>query len=421
MLRKVVALTVGMAAVVAMAACGETLEGGTACPLLCPQQAASLQDTTIDAIIVDTTISGLPAIGTEVFLMLASYGDALDSRAIIRFDTLPQSYAKGGLDSTIVNIDTAQLVARLALPDSAHRPKVPVTIEAYNVDTTGADTVSAVLASLFRPNRLLGSKTFAPESLTDTLRIPISTDSVLDRVKNGTRLRIGLRLVATQGVDLRIASTSTGAPVTLRIKPSLDTTVSPVLVTPLSATPSDPSFLKGALADYTIVVKGTTASDPSLLSVGGVPSRRVYMKFTVPSRIIDSTSIVRASLLLTQKPNRQLGLKDSIYLFPIPILSAPAVSDFSTALGFLGSRGQFGLDSLKLAPGDSGVRSLELVGLVRTWRNQPETVSPRTIGLVSGVEGQVPNQIDFFSTRALAAQRPRLRITYVPRTNAGLP
>lgn len=420
MLRKVVGLTAGLAVVLAMAACGETVEGGTACPLLCPQQAIVLQDTTIDALVVDTTISGLPAIGTEVFMMLASYGDMLDSRAIIRYDTLPQRYAKDGADSTIVNVDTAQLIVPVALPDSAHRPKVPFTIEAYNVDTTGADTVSSVLASLFRPGRLIGSKTFAPESLTDTLRIPISRDTVLDRITNGTRLRVGLRLVSTEGIDLRVATTSTGRPVTLRIKPSLDTSVAPLSLTPISRTPTDQSFLAGALADYTIIVKGITPPTPGLLSVGGVPSRRVYLKFTVPPHIIDSTSIVRASLLLTQTPNRRLGLKDSVWVFPIPILAASSVSDFSTALGFLGAKGQFNLDSLKLAPSDSGIRSFELVGLVRSWR-LPESVSPRTLGLVSSLEGQAPNQIDFFSSRVLAAQRPRLRITYVPRSSAGLP
>lgn len=421
MFRKFIALTAGVAAVVAMAACGESPEGGTACPLLCPQQSAALQDTTIDALVVDTTISGLPVIGAEVFMMLASFGDSLDSRAIVRFDTLPQSYSKSGVDSTIVHIDTAQLVAPIALPDTAFRPRVPFTIEAYDVDTTDADTVTSVLASLFRPNRLIGSKTFAPESLTDTLRIPLSPDTVLDRITNGTRLRVGLRIVSSEGINLRLASTSTGSPAKLHIRASLDTAASPVDVSPISSTPTDPSFLRSRLADYTIVVKGNTPTSPTLLSVGGVPSRRVFMKFTVPSHIIDSTTIVRASLLLTQTPNRRLGLKDSIYVYALPILSAPSVSDIPTALNFLGGRGQFGLDSLKLAPADSGVREFEIVGLVRTWRQQPETVSPRTMALASGVEGQAPNEIDFFSTRAVAGLRPRLRLTYVPRTTAGLP
>ena len=421
MIKKVLTLALGAAATIAIAACSEKTEAGTSCPLLCPQQAITLRDTTIDAVVVDTTITGLPPIGSEDFLMLASHGDTLETRAIIRFDTLQQSYTKGGVDSTIAKIDTVQLLTPVLLPDSARRPTAPLTIEAYDVDTAATDTVTAVLATLFRPGRLIGSKTFTPDSLKDTLRIPISTDTVLDRVKNGTRLRIGLRVISSQGVNLRIGSTNGGKAVTLRIKPSLDTTVTPLLVNPVSRTPADQPFIAGPLADYTLVLRGLTATPRTILGVGGVPSRRVFFRFDVPSHIVDSTSIVRASLLLTQTPNRRLNPQDSIAIYPVPILAAPAVSDIRNALLFTGARGMFGLDSVRLAPGDSGVRSFEIVGLVRSWRQQTTSVSPRTLALLSGAEGQLPAEIDFFSTKAAVALRPRLRITYAPQTSFGLP
>src|SRR5262249_35071234 len=160
-------------ATVVIAACSEKTEAGQGCPLLCPQTAITLADTTIDvAIVSDTTVTGLPPIGAETFTMLASHGDTLDARTIVRYDTLPQSYTKSGIDSTIVKIDTAQLVAPIVF-DSLHRPTAPVTIEVYNVDTTATDTVVSILAPLFRPSRFLGSKTFAPDSIKDTLFIPI--------------------------------------------------------------------------------------------------------------------------------------------------------------------------------------------------------------------------------------------------------
>ena len=419
--KKLLGWATAIVATFAIASCSENPEGGAACPLLCPQQAVSLQDTTIDAIVVDTTVLGLPPIGTETFMMLASHGDSLESRVIIRYDTLPSTYSKNNIDSTIVNIDTAQLVVRIAKPDSTRRPRAPITIEVYDVDTTGTDTSSVSLGTLFRTDRLIGSKTFAPDSLTDTLRIPISTDTVLDRAKNGKRLRVGLKLVSTQGYDLRIAATESGLPARLRFKPSLDTSVAAISVAPLSLTPTDASFLTRPLADFTLVLKGLSATPVGRLGVGGVPSRRVFFKFTVPSRIIDSTSIVRASLLLTQSPNRRFNPRDSIIVYPIPIIAAPVVTDVKSALQFLGAIGQFGLDSLKVAPGDSGVRSFEIVGLVRTWRQQDSTVSPRTLALRSGAEGQAPGEIDFFSSRAGNAVRPRLRITYVHQRSTGLP
>jgi hypothetical protein len=131
---------------------------------------------------------------------------------------------------------------------------------------------------------------------------------------------------------------------------------------------------------------------------------------------------VRASLLLTQNPNRRISPRESVFVYPLAILSGPTVTNIPSALQFLGAVGGFSLDTtVRVAPGDSGLRSFEIVGLVRTWRNQPVTVSPRTLALVSGQEGQLPAEIDFFSTRAPAALRPRLRITYVPQTSYGLP
>ena len=169
------------------------------------------------------------------------------------------------------------------------------------------------------------------------------------------------------------------------------------------------------------MVKGSTAANPLLLSVGGAPPRRAFLRFNLPSRIVDSTTIVRASLLLTQSPNRRVDVKDSIRVFPVAVLSAPTVTDVLSMLQFVGNAGEFGLDSLNLVPGDSGVKSFEIVGLLRLWKNQPQTVAQRSLVLLSGTEGQRPAEIDFFSTRAPAALRPRLRITYVPAINYGLP
>jgi hypothetical protein len=292
----------------------------------------------------------------------------------------------------------------------------------YDVDTTGTDTVAAVLLPLFRPSRFLGSLTIAPESLKDTIKIPISPDSVLDRVLSGKPLRIGLQLASSQSAELNLQSTQVGSGTSLLIRASKDTAVKPLVVSPLSHTPTDQSFLAGALADYVIVAKGLTVAPPTLLGVGGLPSRRTYLKLTIPAHIVDSSTIVRASLLLTQRPNRTgVNRSDTVSVTPLAVVSAPAVSDLFTALQFTSGQGSFGLGPLRTVPGDSGVKSIELVGLVRTWHGLPENLVPRAIALVSGQESTSGAEVDFFSTRAAAAVRPRLRIVYVPRSNFGIP
>jgi len=424
-------LATAAAAIFSIAACSEKLSGGASCPLLCPEQSAQLHDTTVLGVAYDTTIVGLPPIGAENFLMLASHGDTLDTRVIVRFDTLPQTFTAGnGADSTISHLDSAILIIPVVKPDTAHRPKTPITIEAYNVDsfppdsvTLPTDTVSSVLATLFRPGRLIGSKTFAPESLLDTLSMSIATDTVLNRVVKGKPLRVGFRLVTPsgQGYDLQIGSTQTAFPVTLKLKTSKDTATHPLMVTPLSHTPLNEDFLSGPLADYSIVVKGGFATPGNLIGVGGVPARRTLIRFNIPSRIVDSTTIVRASLLLTQVPNRRVALKDSIYVFPSAILAQSSITDVRTLLQFVSVAGQFGLDSVLIAPGDSGVKSFEIVNLVRTWHGNSSAISPRAIALRATTEGAAPGEVDFFSSRSPVALQPRLRIIYVPQTRFGLP
>ena len=138
-------VTVG--ATVAIAACSEKIEAGTR--VHCFAQTAVTLPIRRSMLVSDTTVTGLPPIGNEIFTMLSSHGDTLDTRVMVRYDTLPQTYTKNSIDSTIVKIDTATLVAPLVL-DTLHRPSVPLTIEVYDVDTTATDTVASILALAFQ-------------------------------------------------------------------------------------------------------------------------------------------------------------------------------------------------------------------------------------------------------------------------------
>ena len=405
-----------------IAACTEKLEAGNSCPLLCPSEAIDLRDTVIDAVLVDTTISGLPALGTENFMPLSKHGDTLDTRVIVRYDTLPQTFTTSTGDTVIAHIDSAYLQTIITYADTTKRPTVAMTISAYNVDTTATDTVAAVLLPLFRVSRFLGSLTIPAGGWKDTVRIPISPDTVLDRVLHGKPLRVGLQLTSASSVDLRVPSTQVSSGVTLFMKTSRDTSVKPVGVGPLSHTPTNQTFLRDALSDFYIVAKGATPASPALLSVGGLPPRRTYLLFSIPSQIVDSTTIVRASLLLTQRPNRTgVNRGDSLRVVPQVVVAGPTVTDLSTALTFLGGENAFGLGHMMTVPSDSGVKIVELASVVRTWHGVSPSVLPRAVALTSGDEAGTPTQVDFFSTRSAAAVRPKLRIVYVPRASYGIP
>ena len=418
----------GFVAAVSVAACSEKLEAGAACPMLCPQHDVQLKDTIIDAIAVDSSLAGFPVIGEEEPLLLAARGDTLDTRVIVRFDSLPKTYThpSAPADSVVNTVDSATL--RVVLDTSTRvgvlgLPKTPVTLEMYDVDThtTNIDTTAADLLPLFDPSRLLGSKSFAPESLAkDTLFLPVSNATVLSKILNGQRLRIGLRLVSSASSQLRISSTAS-SPAVLRFKPASDTAVT---VSLLSSTPADSTLttLKNDLRDYVITAKSLAGLPPNTIGIGGYPGRRTYMRFDLPSKIVDSSTVVRATLTLTQYPMRtSASALDSVGIYPFPITAGTVVTDIPRLMRLIAVNTAAAFDSLRVVPADSGTRRLELVNLVRVWKNTKAEQTQRALVLVAGAEGLNPATAAFFSSQAAADIRPRLQITYVPTVTLNLP
>jgi len=416
----------GFAAAVSVAACGEKLESGAACPLLCPQQDVQLKDTTVEAIAVDSSLSGFPIIGEEQPLLLAARGDTLDTRVIFRFDSISKSYPhpSAPADSLVNHVDSAALriildtTTRTGVPSL---PKTAVTVELYDVDGAASDTVAADLLPLFNSSRLIGTKTFAPESLAkDTLFLPVDQATVLGKITNGQHLRIGLRLVSTTSTQLRVLSSASSGAV-LRFKPATDTAVT---VSLLSKTPTDSTLsqLRSDLADYVITAKNLAVHSGNTIAMGGFPANRTYMRFDLPPHIVDSSTVVRATLYLTQSPMRNsTNATDSVGIYPFAITAGTVLTDIPRLMRLVSVNTGLAADSLRVVPADSGARRMELVSIVRVWKNTKPEQTQRALVLVVGAEGSNPAMATFFSSEASAALRPRLQLTYVPRVTLGLP
>src|SRR5918992_6090025 len=163
--RRAAALAIAAAGVLVVHGCTERLEGGGACPILCPGQNVELRDTLHAAVVLDTTLEAYPGPGDERQHLLISRGDTLETRLIIRYDTLPTAYTppNSPTETPIEMVAEAHVALRLQFP--TRDPTQTVTVEAYDVDTTvaeggAADTAAATMLPLFRPDKLLGSVTF---------------------------------------------------------------------------------------------------------------------------------------------------------------------------------------------------------------------------------------------------------------------
>ena len=403
------------------AACTEQVTGSLGCPELCGDQSADLRDTTLTGIVTpDSVLTGFPQFGTVRDFTLIAQGDTADVRLVMRFDTLPNTFRHPNaiVDSAVTKVDSARIT--FVVDTTVGRPKAPVTIEAFDVDTTAADSLTGALLPLFRPDRLLGSQTFTVAEIRDTLPLPISNAAVLAKATAGTRLRIGLRVRSAQVVRLRVVGSFYTPRLTFRVSP--DTAVRKDTVVIESKTPAGQSVAT-LYAMYPIVASGALPAPGSgVLAVGGVNGARTYLRFDVPSILVDSVQVIRASLLLNQVPSRvAASSSDTISIVVNPILAGAQITDVATLVQFAGTPATIPLDSARFVPKDAGLRSVELVNLFRAWRAVGQENSIRAIVLRARQEAASSAELDFVSTEGAAALRPRLRITYVPRRGFGLP
>ncbi|MGZ3372306.1 MAG: hypothetical protein ACXU9O_04980 [Gemmatimonadaceae bacterium] len=402
---------------VSILSCSENLDSSGVCPVLCPAIGGEVKNITIDAVVIDTTVPSLSGLGTEAGLLLASRGDTLDTRVVVRFDSLPEKFTPtGDTAQNITFVDSAYI--QFSLDTLSIKGAEPVTIEAYDVDTTANDTSTAAVLALFRPDRFISSQTFTRAQLTDTLKYYISSAKLLDKIQSRTALRVGLRATGSASSQMRFISAEGGLGPNLFFRATPDTTTVPQTVAPFSKTPVGESILASNLTDYTVIAKAPPEAPPSVLSIGGLPARRVYVRFNIPDSIIDSATVVRATLLLNQLPNNAIDPTDTVLLLPEVALAGTAVIDPAKAAQIIGS---ISVDTLRLTPGGSGIKNVELARAFTLWHTQSPDSLPRAIVLKSLTEGNTAIELRFSSSEDIAALRPRLRISYTAKVPLGLP
>jgi hypothetical protein len=385
--------------------------------VLCPPVGGEIQNITLDAIAIDTTVQALSGLGNEPSLLLALRGDTLDTRVVIRFDSLPQKFTPtGDTAQAIMSVDSAYI--QLQLDTLAIKGTGPVTIEAYDVDTTANDTSAAAVLALFRPDRFISSQSFARTELKDTLNYLISNAAVLAKIQSASRLRIGLRATGTTSSQLRFASVESGFPPILYFRATPDTLTSRVAVSPRSSTPVGESLVAVHLSDYTVIAKAPPPAPLTDLAVGGLPPRRIYFRFDIPLAIIDSSNVVRATLLLNQIPHPELDAGDTVRILPGLVLAGNAVKDPTKAAQIATD---IALDTVFVTPGGSGLKAVELARAFTAWRALSPDTTARALVLRTFTEGSSPLEVSFSSSEAAPGLRPQLRISYTPRVPLGLP
>ena len=410
-----------------IAACAEDYEAGGACPVLCPEQSVVVFDTSFDPVALDTSLVGFPTHGTETELLLARIGDSVDTRPVIRFDSLPIYFNSGSTagDTVIENIDS--MYVKLRINRTASKFTAPVTFEVFDVDTTTGDsafalndTSTAVERQLFRNDRRIAMITLDTAEITDSIRIPLDSLTLINKIVGQQRLRLGFKASSAEPVQIRIVAYEGGDPAIIRFLPSADTSFDAVSVLPRSKVPRSQVTLAADLTDYVHVLAFPPVPDPTFLTVGGVPGRRVLIRFNIPARILDSSNVLRATLELTQRPVQSVQDTSKLTLYPLVVTAGVNIVDPGRS-AFLTNAPGAGFDSVQFAPRDSGVKEIEIVNALRAWSLPVSVTSQRGIVLRAGPESMDPRFVSFFSSSAAPNLRPRLRVSYSPVRSFGIP
>ena len=403
--------------------CAEKLDSSAGCPLTCVDQSVQIKTVTLDAVQTDSTVLGGLGKGTETRMLLANRGDTLDTRVIIRFDTLPSKSKATPSDTGVAIAFADSAILRLVVDSSVVAIGVPITLSIYDVDSTAAvdDTSATAVAPLFSPSRLITTKQFAAGTLVDSVQIPLPSAFILAKASAHARLRLGLQVSASKSVELRVLATESGFGATLSTRISPDTAVAPVVMPPYSTTPTNNVSISQSLGDFTIVVKGTPPPPAGILTVGGLPGSRTYLLFNIPPAITDSSLVVAATLVLAQEPSASPDAADSMSIQPYLVLAGPGVHDASKAAQIVAATTVLGLSPLVTFPGASGVQEVQIGPAFKYWGVQTAALLPRAIVLQSAQEDYSPQQAFFYSSSSDPTLRPKLRISYTPRARVGVP
>jgi hypothetical protein len=342
-------------------------------------------------------VGGYVSAGEGNSLQLANGLDGADTRALVRFAPRPDSLSLNGT-SYAYHVDSVALGATLLRRDPAvtglvleiYRMSAPATLDSTR-------TFSQVSAD-FIPANLLAVIPI-PDTLQSGLLQHVYRGTAVDRIAippaDAGVLGLGYRITAPSATGVRIGSSAAGG-------------AGPTFLTYLQPITTDTALLHQPPLPRIVTYNGfvssvTPVNDPAALTIGGVPSSRALVRFDIPSRIRDSSTIIRATLELTP-------------LAPVPGLAGDTVAlDVRSVLADLGAKSPRLsnpttriLTSL-LTVGSADTVRIDVTSLAGLW--QAPSRLPPALFLALQPEGSSFSRVTFGSSREGAP--PRLRLTYV--------
>jgi hypothetical protein len=377
-----------------LAACSEHLTQPGQCPELCPGGTPQGQEEILTALPgQDSTFTGYTERSTgSVMLVASGIPTAADtSYGVIKF--IPRSDSIMFRDTLrAYTVDSVRITLLQVAHDTAARN---VQVQLYrlpsNLDTTGLSY--AGVSPFFTPANLIAQAQLPDTASADTLHFLVQGTSLANvtlQPADGGVLAIGVAIMGNVPTGGRVGNAGSVLP------PEFTTYVTPI------ATPTQAEPINALTRFAGYVSRQTAVVDPAFLTVGGVPSSRVLIRFPWSARLRDSVTIVRATLELV--PSQ-------------PVAGLPNdpgtlnVRGLATDFGAKSPVEPLSLGVLSLPANTTDTVRVEIASVVQFW--QIGLLRPPAVFLSVTPEVETFTRAVFGSSRSGAP--PRIRLNYLPR------
>lgn len=376
--------------------CSESLLAPGVCPDFCPPGMLEVRDTVLaDAFTEDGFFVGyrLPHEAPE--LQVAGGDSAVESAALIVFNRFSATYSGGDttVNRTIHQTDSFRIRVHVVRRHATARGIVlglhwvPVSVDS---NTTYDD-----IAPFLDDSTRVATITVPDDFRFGTLSAVVGGDAFPNYVPDSFQVAVAVRLLGPEPAYVTLAGSDSADIGTISRFVQVDSAGTRV-------TRSD----QRVAGFDTFVLKPLPPVGSDALRIGGAPAARALLRAQVPALIMDSTQIVRATLLLTPARPVLGAAGDTLRLRAHAIGAdlgpkSPLIEEEDTAAA----------GSARIPVGSTDTIAVDVTRVLNAWvrnRNIPRALMLRLVPEAASV-----GSVDVRSISS-GRGRPALRITYIP-------